>query len=68
MFRLLILIALSLTTVHAADSDGFVDMFNGKDFTGWENPYDWGKYEWKDNEIHLTTVKKKFFLVTEKKK
>ena len=52
---------------NSAVDDGFVNMFNGKDFSGWENPYDWGKFEWKDNEIHLTTVKRKFFLVTEKK-
>ena len=60
---LLLFSGLSCTTTE----DEFKNMFNGKDFTGWENPYDWGKYVWKDGEIHLTTEKRKFFLVTEKK-
>ena len=44
-----------------------VDMFNGKDLTGWENPYAWGKVDLVGDEIHLSTVKKKFFLCTTKK-
>ncbi|MFK5924259.1 MAG: DUF1080 domain-containing protein, partial [Verrucomicrobiota bacterium] len=40
-------------------------LFNGKDQTGWHNPYDWGKVEVKDGEFHLT-AEKKFFLVTDK--
>lgn len=66
MSRLIFLLAL-LTGISLHAEDGFVDLFNGKDLTGWENPYDWGKSEVKDGEIHLTTDKKKFFLVTEKK-
>lgn len=45
--------------------DGWVDLFNGKDTTGWTNPYEWGEAEVVDGEIHLT-ADKKFFLVTEK--
>ena len=41
-------------------------LFDGKTTRGWKNPYDWGKSEVKDGEIHLTTVKKKWFLCTEK--
>ena len=39
-------------------------LFNGKDATGWKNPYEWGKVEVVDGEFHLT-ADKKFFLVTE---
>ena len=66
MSRLIFILAL-LTGISLHAEEGFVDLFNGKDLTGWENPYDWGKSEVKDGEIHLTTDKKKFFLVTEKK-
>ena len=47
----------------AAEED-FTPLFNGKDLTGWRNPYAWGKAEVVDGEIHLTGDKK-FFLVTE---
>ena len=40
-------------------------LFNGKDLSGWKNPYGWGKSEVVDGEIHLTGDKK-FFLTTEK--
>lgn len=56
--------ALSSLTAFAAD-DGFVPLFDGKTMTGWRNPYEWGKIEVKDGEIHLTG-EKKFFVVTEK--
>lgn len=54
----------SLTSLSLAD-EGWVDLFNGKDASGWKNPYEWGKVEVVDGEIHLT-ADKKFFLVTEK--
>lgn len=54
---------LSLTALHAAD-DGWKPLFNGKDLSGWKNPYDWGKAEVVGDEVHLT-ADKKFFLVTE---
>jgi len=41
-------------------------LFDGKTLKGWTNPYDWGKAAVVDGEIHLTTTKRKFFLVTEK--
>ncbi|MCM8530512.1 MAG: DUF1080 domain-containing protein [Lentisphaeraceae bacterium] len=47
--------------------EGFVNMFNGKDLTGWENPYEWGEITVAGDEIHMNTKKKKFFLCTEKK-
>lgn len=43
---------------------GFVSLFDGKTLTGWKNPYEWGKSEVVNGEIHLT-ADKKFFLVTE---
>jgi hypothetical protein len=42
-----------------------VTLFDAKTLQGWTNPYDWGKTEVVDSEIHLT-ADKKFFLVTEK--
>ena len=45
---------------------GFEPLFDGKDLTGWRNPYNYGKASVKDGEIHLLGDKK-FFLVTEKK-
>ena len=45
---------------------GFKPLFNGKDLTGWRNPYKYGKASVEDGEIHLL-ADKKFFLVTEKK-
>ncbi|MCB1063934.1 MAG: DUF1080 domain-containing protein [Verrucomicrobiae bacterium] len=47
------------------DDGAMTSLFNGKDTTGWKNPYDWGKAEVVGDEIHLT-ADKKFFLVTEK--
>ncbi len=44
---------------------GWEVLFNGTDTKGWKNPYDYGKIEVKNGEIHLTSDKK-FFLVTEK--
>jgi hypothetical protein len=44
----------------------WIDLFNGKDLANWENPYDWGKAEVVDGEIHLTTEKSKWFLSTVK--
>lgn len=40
-------------------------LFDGKSITGWSNPYDWGKAEIVDSELHLTGDRK-FFLVTDK--
>ena len=44
----------------------WVDLFNGKDLANWENPYDWGKAQVVDGEVHLTTQKSKWFLSTVK--
>ena len=48
------------------DEAGWVDLFNGKDLTGWKNIYGFGEAKVLDGEIHLT-ANKKFFLTTEKK-
>ena len=58
-------LALSLCALAVAADDMWKPLFNGKDLTGWTNPYDYGKSEVVDGEIHLT-ADKKFFLVTEK--
>src|SRR5882757_6071818 len=46
---LLALAAMLACTITAADDDGFVSIFNGKDFTGWDGPVD--NYEVKDGAI-----------------
>lgn len=57
--------ALIVGTTSALAADGWVDLFNGKDTSGWKNPYEWGESKVVDGEVHLT-ANKKFFLVTEK--
>lgn len=47
-------------------SRGYTPLFNGKDLSGWRNPYPFGEAKVVDGEIHLL-ADKKFFLVTEKK-
>ncbi|MGB7329153.1 MAG: family 16 glycoside hydrolase [Rubripirellula sp.] len=47
-------------------SRGYTPLFNGKDLSGWRNPYPHGEAKVVDGEIHLL-ADKKFFLVTEKK-
>ena len=60
--RHLTILALSALTSLAAD---FTPLFDGKTLDGWKNPYEWGKIDIVDGEIHLTG-EKKFFVVTEK--
>ena len=50
---------------HHAESKATA-LFNGKDTSGWTNPYEWGEVKVVDGEIHLK-ADKKFFLTTEKK-
>jgi hypothetical protein len=60
---ILSLMVINTTSCHALEE--WIHLFNGKDLTGWKNPYEWGKAEVVDGEIHLTG-ENKFFLVTEK--
>jgi hypothetical protein len=46
-------------------SRGYTPLFNGKDLSGWRNPYPHGDAKVVDSEIHLL-ASDKFFLVTEK--
>lgn len=57
--------ALIVLSTWASAEEGWTDLFNGKDTTGWKNPYAWGEVAIVDGEIHLT-ANKKFFLVTGK--
>ena len=69
-FTTMVLLLVTATALPGQDSktktdqNEFTDLFNGKDLTGWRNPYDWGEAEVVDGEIRLT-ANKKFFLVTE---
>ncbi|MFM7180852.1 MAG: DUF1080 domain-containing protein [Verrucomicrobiales bacterium] len=74
MKSLRILLSLSVFAVAApvvfaedkpADAAEMKPLFDGKTTQGWKNPYEWGKIDIVDGEIHLT-ADKKFFLVTEK--
>ena len=50
---------------QAPEDKGWVDLFNGEDLTGWNNPYEWGEAKVVDGVIELT-ANRKFFLTTEK--
>lgn len=56
----------ALLTSSTSIAGEWIELFNGKDLTNWENPYDWGKAEVVNGELHLTTEKSKWFLSTEK--
>lgn len=65
MRNLALMIALcSMTARVASAEDTWTSLFNGKDLTGWENPFEWGQAEVVDDEIHLTTDRSKWFLCT----
>jgi Domain of Unknown Function (DUF1080) len=51
--------------VAVGREDGWVSMTNGRDLSGWRNPFTWGEAKVVDGEIHLQGDRK-FFLVTEK--
>ena len=51
--------------VAVGHGDGWVSMTNGRDLSGWRNPFTWGEAKVVDGEIHLQGDRK-FFLVTEK--
>ncbi len=53
------------TAQETATASEMTALFDGKTTQGWKNPYEWGKIEVINGEIHLT-ADKKFFLVTEK--
>lgn len=53
-------------TNEVVEEAGWVDLFNGKDLTGWKNVYDHGEAKVVDGVIELTGDKK-FFVTTEKK-
>ncbi|MDF1823563.1 MAG: DUF1080 domain-containing protein [Verrucomicrobiales bacterium] len=62
---LISLLTLSLLCLSShAEEGGKIMLFNGKDLTGWTNPYEHGEAKVVDGEIHLL-ADKKFFLVTE---
>ena len=57
---------LAATAMSGSAEGDWTILFNGKDLSGWNNPYEWGESKVVDDEIHLK-ANKKFFLVTEKK-
>jgi hypothetical protein len=66
MLFVLVSCVLFLTVCCDAAEDGkWTPLFNGKDLSGWNNPYEWGEAKVVDTEVHLT-ANKKFFLVTDR--
>lgn len=45
------------TPIAAVDNDGFTPLFNGKNLSGWRNPFEWGEAKVVDGEIHLKAEK-----------
>jgi hypothetical protein len=42
------------------------ELLKDEKLSNWENPYEWGKAEFKDGEVSLTSEKGKWFLLTKK--
>lgn len=63
-YSILILIVTLSSFLSPASGGEKIPLFNGKDLTGWTNPYEYGEAKVVDGEIHLV-ADKKFFLVTE---
>lgn len=55
----------SAAAVGGEAGSAMTPLFNGKDLSGWKNPYEWGEAKVVDGEVHLT-ADRKFFLVTER--
>jgi hypothetical protein len=66
VFGFVLLTITSVFMIAAEKEEGWMCLFNGKDTKNFDNPYEWGKAEVKDGEIHLTTNKSKWFLTTKK--
>ncbi|MFT6863389.1 MAG: hypothetical protein ACJAVK_001950 [Akkermansiaceae bacterium] len=54
-----------LKFAHHEGIPQWIALFDGKTSKGWRNPYEWGKVEVVEGEMHLTGSRK-FFLVSEK--
>lgn len=73
LLRLFVSTFLSLSVLGAISTpltanhheEGWTNLVNGESLEGWFNPFDWGEAVVKDGEVHLNTIKKKFFLLTE---
>ena len=55
----------AVTAALCSAVEEWTPLFNGKDLTGWKNPYEWGQAEVVEDEVHLTG-NQKFFFVTDK--
>ena len=56
------ILTVCLLTGSTSIAGEWTDLFNGKDLAHWQNPYDWGKADIVNGEIHLSTDKSKWFL------
>ncbi|HML74544.1 MAG TPA: DUF1080 domain-containing protein [Anaerohalosphaeraceae bacterium] len=52
--------------IKSPDAVTWENLFQDKNLSNWENPYEWGKAEYVDGEVHLTTDQKGWFLITRK--
>ncbi len=48
------------------DSVRWENLFRDEKLSDWENPYEWGKAEFKGGQVNLTSEKGKWFLLTKK--
>ena len=68
MRKALVLVLIAFMAVPALAEEGWVDLFNGKDFTGWEQKGGVAKYRVEDGAIVGTSVPNtgNSFMCTEK--
>jgi len=52
--------------IQSPDSVPWEDLLADPALSSWENPYDWGKAEFKDGVVSLTSENGKWFLLTKK--
>jgi predicted dehydrogenase len=48
------------------DKAEWEDLLKDEKLSNWENPYEWGKFEYKDGVVSLSSDKGKWFLLTKK--
>ncbi len=60
------LVSSNVSRIHTPDQVAWEQLFKDKTLSNWENPYDWGKAEYKEGVVSLTSDKGKWFLLTQK--
>ena len=58
--------ASKVSTIKSPQDVQWEPLFKDASLSNWENPYDWGKAEYKDGVVSLSSDKSKWFLLTKK--